>query len=228
MAKNTVKAKAGPSAKPPASGPISPAEAVYLRNDFYRDGYRTAWKVAFSAILVAVVSIVIALFLVMKGPEFRYFATTQDGRVIPLVPLQQSNHANHVVTQWVTDALVDTFTFAYTDYRMRLSNATSKWFTNEGAEAILKALKDSGNLDAIIERKMFASLVVDETPVVVDKGGIGDVFAWKIQVPATISYRTATGSSSQRVLFQLVVVRRSELLNASGLGISQVIMKPSK
>ena len=58
---------------------------VVIRNEFYRDGYRTMLRVALIEGIVILGLIVVILAVVAAyQPENRYFATTEDGRLVPM------------------------------------------------------------------------------------------------------------------------------------------------
>src|ERR1700744_2982295 len=61
---------------------------VVIRNDFYRDGYRAILKVAVIQGFI-IVGLILAMFYIIHThqPENRYFATTEDGRLMPMVAL---------------------------------------------------------------------------------------------------------------------------------------------
>ncbi len=80
---------AGPRpAKAPAGRPdamdTSGLGRVVVRNEFYRDGYRLALRVAVIQSIV-IFGLIGAMFFIIHvhQPENRYFATTEDGRLIP-------------------------------------------------------------------------------------------------------------------------------------------------
>ncbi len=70
----------------------SPLGVIVARNAFYRDGYRLWLTVAalegFALLCMAIAMIVL---IAIHQPENKYFATTEDGRVVPMVPLNQPN-----------------------------------------------------------------------------------------------------------------------------------------
>ncbi|HBR69579.1 MAG TPA: hypothetical protein DEA55_09415, partial [Rhodospirillaceae bacterium] len=65
---------------------------VVIRNEFYRDGYRSLLRLAVLQGLV-IIGLIGALFFIIQvnQPENRYFATTEDGRLIPMVSLSEPN-----------------------------------------------------------------------------------------------------------------------------------------
>lgn len=216
------------AAKGGASTPFGAADEVHLRADYYKNGYHSAWMVAKIAVVYSLIVTIILGFLIIKPPFMAFFATTQDGKTLQLIPLSKPNHADTVVTSWVEHALVDTFNYNFSDYKQRLSNSIQRYFTDAGGDKLVTALTKGNIISEITEKEYFASLVIKDHPVISNKGGAGDVFAWKIEAPAVITYRNKKTVNSQNVIVSVVVVRRSELIEPAGLGISQIIIsRPS-
>lgn len=227
MSKDPSNKKARPGNKRPvkASKTEQAVEAVQVRNEFYRDGYRKAWNIAFGAIIAAVIAIVIAGFSLTKETEYRYFALKPNGTLLEMVSLDEPNHNESVVSQWFADALRETFTFSFADFQMRLNKAFSSYYTQSGRKAIDSALQNQGILPAIIDRDLFLSITLSETPVIQRSGTVSGSYVWEITVPATLTYRNSKGSPfTQKVNIKGWVVRQSELDNPSGLGIEMLQM----
>src|SRR5690606_34995798 len=102
---------------------------VVLRNEYYRDGYRMALRIAVVQSFI-ILGLIGAMFFVIQvhQPENRFFATTEDGRVIPMVALNQPNLSSPALLSWVAQAATEVMTFGFNDYRRRLQEA-SRTFT---------------------------------------------------------------------------------------------------
>ena len=71
----------------------------------------------------------------------RYFATTADGRIMQLVPLDQPNMATAALMSWVAQATSEVMTFGFHDYQRRLQQS-SRHFTHHGWETFTAALNN--------------------------------------------------------------------------------------
>lgn len=224
----------GTPSKKPAIKSIAPGSnvpkgeglsTVTHRNEFYKEGDKKL-KVM---ILVVVVIMVIQIFVAFLGFTARnervYFATDRNGSLIPLVALGEPNQKDTVVAQWLQNALVDTFSFDFTNINTRLNESLMKWFTDAGGSELLKAMKDSGNFDVITERRMILSTTLSSTPILVSKRPNAEgVFSWTFQVDAIMTFRTQSQEFTNNVRFTVMVDRRSVLEDVNGLGISKVVM----
>ena len=114
-------------------------ELVRLRNDFYRDNHR---KIVL-ALLVAVATIILLCgtlaYVVTHPPAPKYFATSIDGRIIPIVPLNEPNMPTSALLLWSNQAATAAFTYDFVNYRQALQSA-SDYFTPDGWRDFLNAL----------------------------------------------------------------------------------------
>ena len=122
---------------------------VVMRNEYYRDGYRLALRVAVVQAFI-IIGLVAAMFYVVKvhQPENRYFATTEDGRLIPMTSLIQPNLSSPALMSWVAQAATETMTFGFNDYRRRLQES-SRNFTPQGWESFTGALQGARVIESI-------------------------------------------------------------------------------
>lgn len=198
-------------------------EIVSLRNDFYRDNYR---KVVLGLLLCIVINIGLTgalSYIVTHPPAPQYFATSTDGRIVPLVPLDQPNLSAAALLQWANTAAVAVYNYNFINYRQALQDA-SDYFTPDGWREFLNALKSSNNLDAVIAKKLIVSAVATGAPVILEQGPLMDRYAWKVQMPMLVTYQSASQFSQQSVVVTMLITRISTLSSARGIGIAQFIV----
>ena len=89
---------------------------VVVRNEFYRDGYRSLIKMALIQSII-ILGLIGVMFYVVKinQPQNLYFATTEDGRLMPMVPLSQPNLSTPALMSWVAQATTEVMTFGFND-----------------------------------------------------------------------------------------------------------------
>ena len=86
--------------------------AVVTRNEYYRDGYRRLQKIALAEAL-AILGLILVLALtisVTKGKD-RFFATTSDGRLLQMVPLDQPNLPTAKLVSWAASSATEIMPF---------------------------------------------------------------------------------------------------------------------
>ncbi len=122
----------------PAAEDMSGLGRVVIRNEFYRDGYRSLLRLCLleGAIIMALLG---AMYFVIHASQAqdRYFATTEDGRLIPMVALSEPNLSTPALMSWVAQSSTEVMTFGFNDYRRRLQES-SRNFTRRGGKALPK------------------------------------------------------------------------------------------
>ena len=198
-------------------------QIVTLRNEFYRDNYRkvvAALLVSFFIILILAGAL---FYIVTNPPAPRYFATTNDGRILPLIPFDRPNLSNSAVLEWANTAAAATYSYNFINYRQALQQAAD-YFTAEGKQMFFNAIKSSNNLTAVIAKKLIVSAVATGVPVVLEQGVMLGRYTWKVQIPMLITFQSASQFSQQSVTVTMVIVRVSTLESPRGIGIAQFIV----
>lgn len=201
-------------------------EVVALRNSFYRDSYRRV-VLALLVSIVVIVMLVGAIFYELANPPApKYFATTVNGRITPLVSLNEPNMAKSAILQWAQQAAIAAYTFNFVNYRQELQ-AASNFFTPSGWQAFVKALNDSGNLTSVIQKKLVVSAVATGAPVILQEGLLNNVYAWRIQMPVLVTYQSSSQITQQRITVTMLITRLSTLNAPKGIGIAQFVVTGS-
>lgn len=208
------------------SSDMSGLGQVVLRNEYYRDGYRLALRVAVIQSFV-IVGLVFAMFFVIKvhQPENRYFASTVDGRLIPMVALNQPNLSNPALMSWVAQAATETMTFGHHDYRRRLQEA-SRNFTAGGWASFLTALQSARIIESMEANSQVVSAAPRGAPVLRSEGVVNGQYQWTVQIPMVLSYESGSKVRSDNWLVTIVVERVTQLESPNGVGIAQWFAVP--
>jgi intracellular multiplication protein IcmL len=200
------------------SGPLM---TVVTRNAFYRDGFRNLIKIA---ILEAVVIVGLILTLIVyinnSQAQDRYFATTADGRIMQLVPLDQPNLSTAALMSWVASAATEVMTFGYHDYQRRLQQS-SRHFTRNGWESFSNALQRVRIIDSVTSLQQVVTAAPLSAPILKQQGVLNGRYRWIIQMPLQVTYRSGSQTRTDNLELNLVVERVSSLENPNGVGIEQ-------
>lgn len=199
---------------------------VVIRNEFYRDGYRLALRVAVIQCFI-IFGLIGAMFFIIHvhQPENRYFATTEDGRLIPMVPLSQPNLSNPALLSWVAQATSETMSFSFSNYRRNLQES-SRHFTREGWESFSKALQEARIIESIEANTQEITAVPRGAPIIKWSGLSGDQYQWQVQIPMILTYVSGSKTRSDNWIITIVVVRVPRLESPNGVGIAQWIAVP--
>lgn len=236
--KTTVTPKGeAPKGKASASAPTTTKytgalELIVLRNNFYRDNYRRLMLVCLGLIALTGALTYWGLYERSHQPLPQYFATTYDGKLIPIVPLSEPGLTPNAVLQWATDAAQACYTFNFVNFRKALQDIRI-YFTKTGYQYFLKALKDSNNLDAVQTKQMVVSAVPTGAPVILKKGVFNDgsgagVYSWTVQLPMELEYRSANERFRQRIVLTMVISRVSTLESPKGVAIASFVVSENR
>jgi len=199
---------------------------VLSRNAFYRDGYRLLLRISLVQGLVIVLLIATVLTMVLSiDVRYVYFATTSDGRIINIVPLNEPYRSRAEVIAWAAGKAQEVMRFGYNDFRQRLQ-ASSVHFTSTGWESFTKAMKEARILEAVEARKLTVSMELDAAPEVKNAFERDGVYTWVLQIPIVIKFDGGEAPAPMRANLLLQVVRVSTLQNPEGISIEQWIAVP--
>ena len=194
---------------------------VVVRNEFYRDGYRALLKLVILLTLIIGMLVLAILGIVnSRKAENRYFATTEDGRLIPMVPLSQPNLSTPALLSWTAQAATEVMTFGFSDYRRRLQES-SRNFTRSGWESFTSALNQSGMVEAVEQKRQVISAVPAGAPILESEGVVAGRYQWVVQMPMNLTYQAGAERLSRSLLVRIVIVRVPRLESSNGVGIDQ-------
>ncbi len=192
-----------------------------LRNEFYRDGYRLALRVAVIQSVI-ILGLIGAMFFVIKvhQPENRFFATTEDGRLIPMVPLSQPNLSRPALLSWATQATTEVMTFGFNDYRRRLQES-SRHFTGDGCQSFTKALQQAKTIEKVENSNQVITATPRGAPILRSEGIVNGQYRWIVEIPMAVTYESGSQTQSENSRVTIVIVRVSRLESPNGVGIAQ-------
>lgn len=201
--------------------PNGTSDLSRLRNDFYRKNYRRLMGMLLIMVLLNVIFVGIVIYLINTRPQPSYFASTADGKAVPLYSLSQPIVSKAELLQWASQAATATFTYNFLNYRQELARI-AEYFTPAGWRQFQRVLKETGNLDNVIAKKLIVTAVATGAPVITDEGYLNGRYSWRIQIPLLITYEGAGGEKApQSTLITMVVNRVSTLETPRGVAIVQ-------
>ena len=225
---------AGAPAKKPVAKPsvdqdevqmLKTVGSVIVRNEFYRDGYRTLLRIAVIEAMI-ILALVGAMYFVIDvhQPENRYFATTEDGRLVPMVALSEPNLSVPALMSWSAQAATEVMTFGFNDYKRRLQQA-SRNFTRLGWVSFTSALEKSRIIEMVEANGQVVSAAPASAPILISEGVVNGRYQWQVQVPLVVTYQAGSSVRDDRMLVTLLLVRVPKLESPNGVGIEQWIAR---
>jgi len=200
-------------------------EQIVLRNEFYKDGVHRLYIALIVSILLNVFAIFSLFYIYTNPPSPVYFPTSSSGRITPLIPLDQPNMTDTEILQWANLAIIAANSFNYVNYRSELQ-AASEFFTAEGWDSFISAIKSSNNLQAVISNKFVVSAMATQAPTIIERGVYNGRYSWRIRMPILVTYQSQTIASIP-VVVNMLITRVSTLNSPKGIGIAQFVSIPA-
>lgn len=201
------------------------AESILTNADAYRTTARLMTRIAVVAMSVAVVAVGIATYSLTNRPEPRYFATTTDGQIQPLVPLDRPHLSANAVTNFAVQAVTQSLTYDFANYRDDFQRSM-QWFTKPtGWNSFVQAVQSSGTLD-LVQRRKFNTTAVAENAVIVREGVQSGKYTWVIQIPINVTYQSASQVTSQKLLVSVLIQRLQTYESPYAVAIEQFVAAP--
>ncbi|MDD2748731.1 MAG: DotI/IcmL/TraM family protein [Acidithiobacillus sp.] len=185
---------------------------------------RINWTlIAYSAVIT------FALVWVESHPPLpQYFATSEDGRIVPLIPLDRPYVNDHTVIAWAMQKIPDALSFSALNYRNDLQRSRA-YFTENGYQGFLAGLEKHGELKAIRDRNLMVSTIPTGPGVVVWQGQLPDgIYAWKVQFPVKMIFRSSSQISEHSYDTTVLIQRAVTLKNPAAISIQSFYMGASK
>ncbi len=197
-------------------------EIVKLRKNFYRDSYRLTLVILFFAIVIIAVLAGVIAYQESHRAQPTYFATTSDGKLIPMIPLDQPNVNDQTILQWVATAVISLYTYDFLNFRATFQN-NQQYFTPDGWKAFLNGLSSSRNLQTVQDKKLTVQAVPSGAPIITREGLLNGRYAWQIQMPILVTYISLSQEYHEQLLLTILVQRVSTLDSKYGIGIAQLV-----
>lgn len=200
-------------------------KVIAARNKFYQDGAHRLFIILLLSFLLNLLGLYCIYYVYNHPPAPLYFPTSASGRISPLVPLDQPNMSDQEIKQWANLAIMAAYSYNFVNYRTELE-AASEFFTGDGWNTFISALKSSNNLQAIINNKFVLSASATEAPIIEEKGVINGLYSWRVTMPIMVTYQSSTLYSQTPLNISILISRESTLNAPKGIGIAQFVSTP--
>jgi len=175
-------------------------------------------------VVTLLISMATNMYLYLKQPEPRYFAT-HEGRLIEMVALNLPYVSDKFILQWAADSVISIYAIDFMNYRKQITEM-GPLFTRDGFKVFQEAITQR-RLRGIVENRMVSSAVVTGTPVILGTAVANGTFIWRIRVPVVATVANNERRLTTNYHVTLVVSRTETFMNPHGIAISQFIEEPA-
>lgn len=178
----------------------------------HRDRFRRLTKMTTLFCWVGVVQAVILICLLMTPAVGKYFVTTRNGDVLPVMPLSAPMVTDTYLQSWAGSQVESAFSLNFVNYADKLKALQPK-FTATGWTHFQDALRQTNISQQMMQSKLTVSAVIQKTPVILQKGVLNGVYSWKVRVPLLVSFVSAS-AHLQRKFNVLLIIKRVPVMDA--------------
>ncbi len=212
-------------------------EMVRLRNNYYRDNYRFLMAAVLALVALCLLMALIIFYLYSARPAPRYFATNILGGLVEIQPLTSPSLSDAQVLGWSARASQALFTLNYQEYQSQLEQTKNTYFTASGGQNFLQAIKESLNLQTVLQGFFVVTADVLQAPTVLEREILsvngGRTFSWKVKVPLRVTWMSESRTFVHTYNVILTIVRTSPIVDSvarqmnfdslEGIGIQQFL-----
>ena len=197
---------------------------VLDQNRRMRSSYQFFMKGCFVLSLLATVMCAVLLYTSTHKRYIPYYATTQQGDVIPMVSLSEPLMTDERVEQWASIVARSAYSLNFASY-LKQVNAVSPYFTKEGFYSYIASMKKSGFYKAVMAQHMISQAIVSGRPNLAEKYVQAGRLYWVIQLPLLVGYTTASVQNQRHYMLTLTVSRVPVLESLTGIQLVGVQLK---
>lgn len=201
-------------------------ETVLLRADVYRTAYKRMSIIAIVTTIGMVIAVLAAILLAMAKPEARYFATTTDGKIQPLVALTEPYLSAAEITTYAAEAVTRSFTYSFATYQQDFQDAQQYFTKPRGWNSFVDAVEKSGTFDLVKNRRLVTTAIAQRAVIVREGNNASGQYEWTVQMPVRLTYQSATENTGQSMMVTVTLQRLQCYENPRCVAISRFIAAP--
>ena len=134
------------------------------------------------------------------GVQYAPFADPLDKTATPgqnALPLDQSNRSYLELENWVTIMVTNSLSFDAIQYYATLAQMRREYFTTEAYNDYQETLQRFGIATYLSQSGYETSVLIEETPALLNEGVVNGVYKWLYDVPVTVSYNRPNAERSE-------------------------------
>ncbi|HDZ51501.1 hypothetical protein LCGC14_0112300 [marine sediment metagenome] len=201
------------------------AESPLARYETYQKAFRFSAIANVIMAVATVTSIAMAWGAYSSQPEPRYFATREDGGIIPLVAVSSPFLNNGQVTNFAVEAVTRALTMDFKNWREDLAQASEYFQRPEGWNNFLTAIDSSGTLDFVRNKRLISNAVANGATIIDDGVDARGRYSWTVQIPLKVTFESANERSVEDMMAEVIVSRLPTWESSKAVGITRINMR---
>jgi len=166
-------------------------------------------------------------------PKYRFIPTTDNKAICEVNSDSSSTVTPSSLVDNAADAMVESYTYDYINYRETIDRITGKWYTFDGRKGYMKSLDDSGNLERVVKGRLIMRAFKTNAAQLESEGEdpVSGKKFWMVHVPLAIEFYvggSTVPTSTQDFLAEVKVIEmQATAANTKGTGVDNVVLRPS-
>lgn len=197
---------------------------VNNKNKFSTDGIWLLRALLFIQIIFVGLLATFMVLQFVKEPKPVYFPIKKADQLIDSVPLDQKTLTEAELLNWVTEAIIVSFSFNYHNYT-KITDKVESYFDKFGMESYIDLLRKDENVQKIVLNKLIVSGRPISAPRIIKEQIINDVYACAVELELNLKFRNQIFSSSKDLILTLLVLRVPETVSPVGVKIVKIESK---
>lgn len=165
-------------------------------------------------------------YLATTRPEPRYFATTTEGQLLPLVPLDKPHQSAAEVSNFAVKAVTTSLTYDFANYRADFNNALQYFTKPQGWNQFVDAVQKSQMLDLVQTKRLNTTAVANNAVIVREGINSRGVYEWVVQMPIRVTYQSASQVTGQNFILTVNIERLQTYESPYAMAISRFVAAP--
>lgn len=173
------------------------AFVVAVRNQALFLAYRRLALAALLSLVAAVVSVVAYLGVSGKPVPPQYIPVAADGRLLPLIPLNQPNVDDGVIGEFALKVVREANNYDYLGWKTQVARVQN-YFTPAAWNRYFEEFSRTNIINTVVAKKMIV-IARPSGSVEIENRGVLDsgIYVWRVAVPLEIQYVAHDDSAGQ-------------------------------
>jgi len=157
-------------------------------------------------IFLAFIQSLLLVYVILKKPNYSYYATTTAGNVQRIYALSEPIVTDTYLLKWAESVGRQLFSLSFASFDSDI-NKVAPYFSSAGFTAYKAALDSSGFKKSILGSKVNISSIVSSNPYILDQGERYGRYKWVINLPMMMSLESSSLTTKKNYNIELVVER---------------------
>ena len=154
-------------------------------------------------------------------PEPVYFPLKKGDQLIDNVPLEQPLLTDAELLNWVTEAMIVSFSFNYHNYN-KIGEKIDEYFDSFGVESYLKIINENKDIQKVVTQKLILSGRPTAAPRIIKDGIVNGRYAWEVEMPFILRFNNQVSNLSNVLKLNILIVRVTEQVSPLGVKIVKI------